>query len=111
VLQADAADDRRMKSIKAEAEEKIRPDKWGDSLCRVPGGGVMQLKTREAAEKVLRPKVLAPWFWTGLFKNQPLDFFVAFFLYQFRDPHRGQVDYCAANAFLDAYAWYKNSPG
>jgi len=73
----------------------------------VPGGGVIQLKTREATETVLLPKVRGTLVLEMIFKGVPLDFMVLCSSLDSVLGEFGQVDYCAANAFLDAFAHYK----
>lgn len=73
----------------------------------VPGGGVIQRKTREIAESVMAPKVKGTWVLDALLKDMPLDFLVLCSSLTAILGTFGQVDYCAANAFLDAFAHYK----
>ncbi len=70
----------------------------------VAGGGLIPLKTREAAEKVLRPKVHGTYVLDAVLRNHELDFFVLCSSLQVLVGGVGQIDYCAANAVLDAYA-------
>ncbi len=72
----------------------------------IAGGGIMQLKTPELAASVLAPKVQGTLVLDSIFKDVKLDFLIlcsaissGSILGRF-----GQVDYCAANAFLDAFA-------
>jgi acyl transferase domain-containing protein len=70
----------------------------------VAGGGLIPLKTREAAEKVLRPKVHGTYVLDAVLRGHELDFFVLCSSLQVLVGGVGQIDYCAANAVLDAYA-------
>jgi acyl transferase domain-containing protein/acyl carrier protein len=71
----------------------------------VPGIGLMQLKTAEAAAAVLRPKVQGTMALAQALEGQQLDFFVLFSsVTSATGGGPGQADYCAANAFLDAWA-------
>ncbi|HEY9422528.1 MAG TPA: KR domain-containing protein, partial [Thermoanaerobaculia bacterium] len=70
----------------------------------VPGGGLIQLKTREAADAVLRAKVQGTLALDSLLADAPLDFFVLCSSLASILGGLGQVDYCAANSFLDAFA-------
>ncbi|MDZ8136604.1 MAG: beta-ketoacyl synthase N-terminal-like domain-containing protein [Nostoc sp. DedQUE04] len=72
----------------------------------IAGGGIMQLKTPQVAASVLAPKVQGTLVLDSIFKDVELDFLIlcsalssGSILGRF-----GQVDYCAANAFLDAFA-------
>ena len=66
--------------------------------------GLMQLKTREAANRVLAPKVRGTLLLDEAFRGSALDFFVVFSSVSSMAGLAGQVDYAAANAFLDAFA-------
>jgi acyl transferase domain-containing protein/acyl carrier protein len=104
---ADTADYREMQALLANVEKR-----WGKingviHAAGVPGGGVVQLKTAEMAEKVLTPKVQGTLVLHRLLSQHPLDFFILFSSINSVVPMFGQVDYFAANAFLDAFAHYK----
>ncbi|MBP0011794.1 MAG: SDR family NAD(P)-dependent oxidoreductase [Roseofilum sp. SBFL] len=75
----------------------------------VPGGGVIQRKTRETAREVLAPKVGGTLVLDEIVKDVPLDFFVLCSSLVSIKGGFGQVDYTAANAFLDAFARYKTA--
>ena len=77
----------------------------------VPAGGVMQLKEAETAAKVLAPKVAGTLVLDALLQDKELDFFVLCSSINSITGGFGQVDYCAANAFLDAYAHARNQRG
>ncbi|MEO7021508.1 MAG: SDR family NAD(P)-dependent oxidoreductase [Ktedonobacteraceae bacterium] len=71
----------------------------------VPGVGLIQLKTPEQAASVLAPKVLGTLVLEQVLANLSLDFLVLFSsITSFTGGGPGQMDYTAANAFLDAYA-------
>jgi acyl transferase domain-containing protein/acyl carrier protein len=75
----------------------------------VPGEGLIQMKTSEAAAAVLAPKISGTLALAEVFKNKPLDFFVLFSsVAALTGGGPGQVDYSAANAFLDAFACANN---
>ncbi len=70
----------------------------------VPGGGMMQLKKREAAQAVLTPKVQGTLVLAEALKEYHLDFLLLASSIFSVTGGLGQVDYCAANSFLDAFA-------
>ncbi|MBD2298132.1 type I polyketide synthase [Nostoc sp. FACHB-190] len=70
----------------------------------VPGGGVTQLKTRDMADNVLAAKVQGTLILEEVLKDIHLDFLVLCSSKTSILGEFGQIDYCAANAFLDAYA-------
>jgi len=70
----------------------------------VPGGGMAEVKEREAAEAVMAPKLLGTLALEQAFGDLDLDFVLLCSSVTAVAGGFGQVDYCAANAFLDAYA-------
>jgi acyl carrier protein len=70
----------------------------------VPGGGVAEIKERADAERVLAPKVLGTLALRDAFGDLPLDVVLLCSSVTAVAGGFGQVDYCAANAFLDAHA-------
>jgi phthiocerol/phenolphthiocerol synthesis type-I polyketide synthase E len=70
----------------------------------VAGGGMAEIKDRSAAQNVLRPKIAGTLALRDAFAGQALDFVVLCSSVTAVAGGFGQVDYCAANAFLDAHA-------
>ncbi|MBK8257161.1 MAG: SDR family NAD(P)-dependent oxidoreductase [Polyangiaceae bacterium] len=66
--------------------------------------GLMVMKTLESAHAVLGAKVEGALALEAALRGQPLDFFVLFSSVSSLLGLQGQVDYAAANAFLDAFA-------
>ncbi len=103
-LRADVSDEAQVRA----AVERVRA-RFGrlDGVFHaagVPGGGLIHLKTREAAEAVLAPKVAGARVLASVLGSEPLDFLVLFSSISAHIGDIGQVDYCAANAFLGAFA-------
>jgi acyl transferase domain-containing protein/acyl carrier protein len=73
--------------------------------------GLVQLRTPEAAGKVLAPKVQGTEALYSEVKDDPLDFFVVCSSVDAVCPAAGSVDYSAANAFQDAFATAKAAQG
>jgi len=67
-------------------------------------GGVMQLRTLEAAGEIITSKVNGTKVLVRLLKETSPDFFVMCSALNALMGETGQMDYCGANAFLDAYA-------
>lgn len=72
----------------------------------VAGGGIIQLKTLESAAAVLAPKVAGTRVLETTFKDDALDFLILCSSRSAILGGFGQIDYCAANAYLDAFAHY-----
>jgi acyl transferase domain-containing protein/acyl carrier protein len=70
----------------------------------VAGGGMIQLKTPEVAESVFASKVTGTLVLNEVLKPIDLDFMVLCSSLTSIVGGFGQADYCAANAFLDAFA-------
>ncbi|HEX4955004.1 MAG TPA: amino acid adenylation domain-containing protein [Thermoanaerobaculia bacterium] len=70
----------------------------------VPGAGLVLLKTREALAAVLAPKVRGTHHLLEALAGQELDLLVLYSSLTSVAGGLGQVDYCAANAYLDAVA-------
>lgn len=75
----------------------------------VPGGGLIQQKTKQQAQSIISAKIQGTLILDNIFQHHQLDFLVLFSSLSSIIPAVGQVDYCTANAFLDAFAAYKNS--
>ncbi|HYG65241.1 MAG TPA: beta-ketoacyl synthase N-terminal-like domain-containing protein, partial [Thermoanaerobaculia bacterium] len=103
-LSADVADAARMAEVVAAARERFGALHGVIHLAGTPGGGILQLKTREAAARIVSPKVEGARVLDNLLAGQPLDFFVCFSSIASILGEFGQADYCGANAFLDAFA-------
>ncbi|HKG11820.1 MAG TPA: type I polyketide synthase, partial [Pyrinomonadaceae bacterium] len=108
---ADASDLERMAPVIAEARERFGRIDGVFHTSAVTGGGMIQLKTPEAIEAVFRPKVQGTLALQSLLKDEPPDFFVLFSTTLSLTGVFGQADYCAANAFLDAFARAQTAAG
>ena len=76
----------------------------------VAGGGIIAVKKTEQAMKVLDPKVRGSANLQTVFGKEPLDFFVLCSSLAAVVGGVGQIDYCAANNFQDAFAHHHNQP-
>ena len=66
--------------------------------------GPLQIKTRESAARVLAPKIEGTLVLEEVLRGCKLDFWLLFSSISALTPPPGQIDYAAANAFLDAFA-------
>ncbi|MFL6262096.1 MAG: SDR family NAD(P)-dependent oxidoreductase [Thermoanaerobaculia bacterium] len=103
-VSADVADRERMRAVVAEALARFGEIHGVIHSAGVPGGGVIQLKTDEAAAKVISPKVAGTRALMEALGGAPLDFVALCSSTIAVAGGLGQVDYCAANNFLDAFA-------
>jgi acyl transferase domain-containing protein len=111
-LAADVADERRLSEVVALARARFGAIHGVLHAAGVPAGGLAQLKTPEAAAAVLRPKVAGTVALAAALAAEPLDFLVLFSSLSAVLGGIGHVDYCAANAFLDAFAaWHRAARG
>jgi phthiocerol/phenolphthiocerol synthesis type-I polyketide synthase E len=104
VLTADAADPEAMRSVLARTLERFGALHGVIHAAGVPSGGLIQLKTAAAAEAVLAPKVRGALVLAELVRELPLDFLLFFSSTIAVTGDLGQVDYSAANSYLDALA-------
>ena len=101
---ADVARLEDMQSVVAQARERFGPIQGLIHSAGVAGGGIIQLKDPEVAARVMAPKVQGTIVLGEVLKEEPLDFRLLCSSTAAMIGGFGQVDYCAANAFLDAYA-------
>ncbi len=104
VVSADVADTEAMQAGLAQAENHFGAIQGVIHAAGVPGGGMIQIKTAELADSVLRPKVQGTLVLHSLLRDRPLDFFLLCSSINSVIGGFGQSDYSAANAFCDAFA-------
>jgi NAD(P)-dependent dehydrogenase (short-subunit alcohol dehydrogenase family) len=109
VAEADVTDLKAMQAAVDGAIARFGPIRGVIHSAGVPGGGVIERRTREAAEAVLAPKVTGTLVLDSIFKKRDLDFFLIFSSLNSIVGGFGQADYTAANSFLDAFAHYRSS--
>jgi len=109
VLPADVANYQQMQSAIAQSLEHFGTIHGVIHAAGVAGSGMIQLKTPEIAESVFAPKVKGTLVLNDVLKNINLDFLVLCSSLSSIQGGFGQVDYCAANAFLDAFAHFNTS--
>lgn len=105
VLQADIADEVQVCAAYQQIQARFGALHGVFHLAGLPGVGLTQLKRREQVIEVLAPKVQGTWVLERVLRDQPLDFLVLFSsVTAMTGGGPGQIDYSAANAFLDAVA-------
>jgi len=104
-LCADVANTEQMKAAVARSVERFGALHGVIHAAGVPGVGIMQRKSRRDADGVLAPKVQGTLALATALRGMKLDFLVLFSsVASATGGGPGQVDYCAANAFLDSWA-------
>ena len=104
VLSADVADEEQMRSALEQVRARFGALHGVMHAAGVPGIGLIQMKTAEQAQRVLAPKVMGTLVLDRLLNQHDLDFLVLYSSITSITGGLGQIDYCAANAFLDAFA-------
>ncbi|MBN3951416.1 MAG: SDR family NAD(P)-dependent oxidoreductase [Nostoc sp. NMS7] len=104
VVSADVTNSEQMQNAIAQTNSKFGQLNGVIHTAGVPGGGVIQRKTYKEAESILASKVKGTLILDSLIKDIQLDFFILASSMNSILGGFGQVDYCGANAFLDAFA-------
>jgi acyl transferase domain-containing protein/acyl carrier protein len=104
VLAADVTDPADVAGVRTAAHEAFGGLDGIVHAAGLPGGGMAEVKDRAEAEKVLAPKLAGTLALAAVFGDDELDFLVLCSSITAVAGGFGQVDYCAANNFLDAYA-------
>jgi phthiocerol/phenolphthiocerol synthesis type-I polyketide synthase E len=102
---ADVGDERAMRRTVDTITARLGAVNGVFHLAGLPGDGMLLVRDRADAARVLHPKVLGTLVLREIFADRaPLDLFVAFSSRAAIDGLIGSGDYAAANAFLDACA-------
>ncbi len=102
IVNADVANAQQMAQAVSQVEEKHGPINGVIHAAGVPGGGIIPLKTKSMADAVFKPKIYGALVLYQLFKEAKLDFMLFCSSQDSIVGAFGQLDYCAANAFLDS---------
>ncbi len=111
VAAADVANIERMAELLGEARQRFGALHGVFHAAGVLEDGVLQRKTPEAVDRVFTPKVHGTLVLDELLQAHELDFFALFSSTSAVLGPAGQIDYAAANAFLDAFAEQRNASG
>jgi acyl transferase domain-containing protein len=104
VIAADVSNVDDLRRVRAEALARFGRVDGIVHGAGVPGGGMAEVRERAAAEAVLAPKLAGVAALAQVFGQDELDFVALFSSVTAVAGSLGQVDYCAANAILDAAA-------
>ena len=108
---ADVSDVASMKAIISQALDRFGAIHGVIHAAGVLEDGLIQLKSAEAAARVLTPKIDGTLVLDSVCQDLDLDFMVLFSSTSAALGLVGQVDYTAANAFLNAFARSKQNNG
>ncbi|MEO8076392.1 MAG: SDR family NAD(P)-dependent oxidoreductase, partial [Acidobacteriota bacterium] len=111
VMAADVSDGPRMRDVVQEARRRFGRIDGVVHAAGIAGGGLIQLKARDAAERVLAPKVGGTLALIEALDGEIPDFVMLCSSVTAVTGGVGQVDYCAANAFLDSFAQERTRQG
>jgi non-ribosomal peptide synthase protein (TIGR01720 family) len=106
VASADVADERQLRAVVERVAAQFGVINGVIHAAGVAGGGVIQLKQPAVAAQVLAPKFHGTWALDAVFAETPLDFLMLCSSTIAVIGGFGQVDYCAGNSFMDAFAAY-----
>ncbi|MFI7673232.1 SDR family NAD(P)-dependent oxidoreductase [Actinophytocola sp. NPDC049390] len=104
VAAADVTDPAALRAVRARVVAELGGLDGIVHAAGLPGGGMAEVKERAVAVDVLAPKLAGTLALRQAFGDLPMDFVVLCSSVTGVVGGFGQVDYCAANAFLDAYA-------
>jgi len=114
VLSADVTDENRMREVVDRAVERFGVINGIIHAAGLPDGKVIRLRTRETSEQVLAPKIKGTLVLDKIIKTSASlkpDFFIICSSLTSLAPAVGQVGYCAANNFVDAFALSRAAGG
>src|SRR5579871_605579 len=104
IATADVTDLTAIRAVVARAREKFGRIDGVIHAAGVLDDGLIQLKHKDAADRVLAPKITGTLVLEQALADAPPEFMILFSSVSCYTAPVGQVDYVAANAFLDAYA-------
>ena len=109
ILSADVTNRKQMQDVIDQTRERFGEINGVIHAAGVPAGGMIQLKSPETAAMTLASKVRGTRVLADVFKDTDLDFLALCSSRSSILGGFGQVDYCAANSFLDAFAHQQRS--
>ncbi|WP_193200202.1 type I polyketide synthase [Nostoc sp. MG11] len=111
VMRADISDVESIAEVFSQIEQSLPPLRGIIHSVGVLDDGILQQQTWAKFARVMAPKIQGAWNLHNLTVNKPLDFFVMFSSAASLLGSAGQANHSAANAFLDALAYYRQSTG
>jgi amino acid adenylation domain-containing protein len=111
VLRADVSNQEQVQDAMKQVWEQFGQINGVIHAAGLPDGKVIQRRSGNDSEGIFAPKIKGTWILDGILKDEKLDFFILCSSTASIHGGIGQVAYCAANNFLDAFANYKHSVG
>ncbi|WP_424102087.1 SDR family NAD(P)-dependent oxidoreductase [Moorena producens] len=111
VYRADVSEVESIAQVLSQIEQSLPPLRGIIHSVGVLDDGILQQQTWEKFARVMAPKVQGAWNLHNLTVHEPIDFFVLFSSAASLLGSPGQANHSAANAFLDAFAYYRQSLG
>jgi acyl transferase domain-containing protein/acyl carrier protein len=109
VVSADVANYEQMSAVMTTINQRFGNINGVIHAAAVPGGGMMQLTTKEVVADAIAAKVKGTRVLDAVLADIPLDFWIFCSSLSSFLPRWGMVDYIAGNAFLDAFAHYRTA--
>jgi acyl transferase domain-containing protein/acyl-CoA synthetase (AMP-forming)/AMP-acid ligase II/acyl carrier protein/SAM-dependent methyltransferase len=111
VAQADVSEIKQVASVLADIERSLPPLRGIIQAAGVLDDGVLIQQSWDRFARVLAPKAMGTWNLHTLTQEMSLDFFVMFSSVGSLLGSPGQANHAAANAFMDALAFYRQAQG
>ncbi|MEH1848663.1 MAG: SDR family NAD(P)-dependent oxidoreductase [Nostoc sp.] len=109
ILSADVTNNEQMQWVVSQSLEKFAEIHGVIHAAGIAGSGIIQLKTPQIVNSVFAPKLQGTLVLNEVLKDVNLDFLILCSSLSSIYGGLGQVDYCAANAFLDKFAHWNTS--
>ncbi len=109
IAQADVTDLEQLRRVVAQTRQRFGRINGVIHAAGVTDDELIQFKTRESARRVLEPKIKGALALDEVLRKEDMDFQLLFSSTSSLVGWAGQIDYAAANAFLDAFAHSKSS--
>jgi len=111
VCEADVTNHEQMQKAAAQAAARFGPINGVIHAAGLADGEMIQRRTKEKSARILAPKVRGTLVLHRIFKDEKMDFFIFCSSISSILAPFGQVAYCAANSFLDAFALRESRRG
>ncbi|MGA2655810.1 MAG: SDR family NAD(P)-dependent oxidoreductase, partial [Gammaproteobacteria bacterium] len=108
-IQADVTDAHNLNTVMQTIKDSFGPLQGVIHSAGVVRDAFILKKTQQEAEEVLAPKILGAVHLDEITQSEPLDFFVMFSSISGAFGNIGQSDYAYANAWMDAFATYRDN--